>query len=77
MDKNEIRTRKGIRPIYFKGGGAIDQKGLNLSKREVHMVLNAFDNVDDDRDRVHKGAFAKSLAERGVGTDTPRNFRVS
>jgi len=74
MDKNEIQAKKGIRAIRFKGGEALTMKEVDLSKREVHMVLNAFGNRDDDGDVVHKGAFAKSLAERGVDADTPRKI---
>lgn len=74
MNKNEIRAKKGIRPIYFKGGQSFELKDLDLSKREIHMRLNAFDNVDDDWDRVHKGAFAKSIAERGPKSNTARKI---
>lgn len=71
MDKNQIRLKKGVRPIYFKDA---EIKDVDQTKREVHILLNSFGNVDDDRDRVHKGAFAKSLAERGPESDTNRKI---
>jgi len=72
MNLNELKLKKGIRPVYFKGAG--EMKGFDLTKREVHMILNAFGNKDDDGDIVQKGAFAKSLLERGVGSKTDRKI---
>ena len=74
MNRNDIKLKKGIRPIYFKGGEGFTTKELDEPKREVYMILNSFGNKDDDRDIVQKGAFAKSLAERGVGSNTPRKI---
>ena len=72
MNQNELKLKKGVRPVYFKGAGSM--KEFDLSKREVHMVLSAFGNKDDDGDMVQKGAFAKSLSERGVGAKTDRKI---
>lgn len=45
--------------------GAFEIKDLDLSKREVAVYLAKFDNVDADLDVIRKGAFTKSIKERG------------
>ena len=72
MTREEFIKRKGLRPIYFNNGFSL--KELNAEKREVHLKLNAFDNKDDDGDIVMKGAFTKSINERGPKAETNRKI---
>ena len=72
MNRHEIQLKKGVRPVYFKGAGEMNIKEVNLQSREVHIVLNAFGNKDDDKDIVQRGAFAKSIEERGPKSQTHR-----
>lgn len=53
-------------------------KNYNLSIKDVDTkqgivtgYFAAFDNVDSDGDIIRKGAFAKSIAERGPGSSQP------
>jgi HK97 family phage prohead protease len=45
--------------------GAFEIKDLNLAAREVAMYVSKFDVIDSDKDLIRRGAFAKSIAERG------------
>jgi HK97 family phage prohead protease len=49
-------------------------KDLDLGKREVAMYLSKFDNIDSDMDMIVKGAFARSIAERGVESESNRKI---
>lgn len=40
-------------------------KDIDTKTRRVKMALAAFNNMDSDRDVIRKGAFAKSIQERG------------
>lgn len=40
-------------------------KDISLDKREVAVYLSKFNNIDSDFDIIRKGAFEKSLRERG------------
>lgn len=40
-------------------------KDISADKREVAIYLSKFDNVDSDLDMIQKGAFKKSIEERG------------
>ena len=50
-------------------------KDLSLGKREVAMYLSKFDVLDSDNDIIKKGAFKRSLADRGV--DSARNRKIA
>lgn len=50
-------------------------KDIDLGKRQVAMYLSHFDNIDSDNDLITKGAFKKSLQERGV--DSPSNRKIA
>lgn len=49
-------------------------KDISLGKREVAMYLSKFDVIDSDNDMIVKGAFEKSIRERGPGSDSNRNI---
>jgi len=50
-------------------------KDISLGKREVAMYLSKFDVLDSDKDIIKKGAFARSLKDRGV--DSPSNRKIA
>lgn len=49
-------------------------KDISLEKREVAFYLSHFGNIDSDNDMIVKGAFKKSLLERGVDSSTNRKI---
>lgn len=67
-----MRKRK-TSPISYKSYG---EKPCNVdeSNRKVSGYLAAFGNIDSDGDIIVKGAFAKSLQERGVNSSTKRKI---
>lgn len=73
MTIEDLKKKKGLRPVYFK---AIDLNDFNidLTKREVKMVWNSFSEKDDDGDIIIRGAFAKSINERGPASTTYRKI---
>ena len=48
-------------------------KDISLNKREVAMYLSKFDVIDSDNDMIVKGAFDKSIRERGPASNSNRN----
>lgn len=62
---------KDYRPISFKSNSIFD---FDASKRKVSGYLAAFNNKDLDNDIILKGAFSKSLQERGVESQTKRKI---
>ena len=65
--------RNSTRPIYFKSM-AIEGLEVDESKREVQGYLAAFGNVDMQGDMYVKGAFKKSINERGPKSSTARKI---
>jgi HK97 family phage prohead protease len=49
-------------------------KDISTDKREVAIYLSKFGNVDSDMDMVQKGAFKKSLEERGPSSASNRKI---
>ncbi len=49
-------------------------KDLSLGKREVAMYLSKFDVIDSDNDMIVKGAFERSIKERGTESNSNRNI---
>ena len=49
-------------------------KDLDLKAREVAIYLSKFDIIDSDNDLIVKGAFKKSIKERGVESSTNRKI---
>ena len=52
----------------------LEIKDLNEGSREVAMYLARFDNMDSDNDIIRRGAFKKSIQERGPGSATNRKI---
>ena len=73
MTIEEIKRKKGLRPVYFKGHELKDMD-IDLSKREATMAWSAFGVKDDDRDIILKGSFAKSINDRGPQSTTARKI---
>lgn len=70
----ELKKKKcGSRPILFKGYDA-QQVNVDETNRKVSGYLASFNTIDSDSDMIIKGAFAKSLAERGVNSTTARKI---
>lgn len=53
---------------------AFQVKDLDQSQRIVSMYLSKFDNMDSDFDIIRRGAFAKSISERGPETLSNRKI---
>lgn len=73
MTIEELKLKKGLRSIYFKGYELKDFT-IDLSKREVKMAWSAFAFKDDDNDIIIKGAFSKSINDRGPKSSTHRKI---
>ena len=54
--------------------GAFELKDLDLAAREVAMYVSKFDTIDSDDDMIVRGAFSKSLAERGPQSGSNRQI---
>jgi len=49
-------------------------KDMDSEKRQVAVYLSKFDSMDSDSDIIRKGAFSKSLSERGVSSTSNRKI---
>jgi len=49
-------------------------KDIDLTKRRVAVYLNTFDVMDSDMDVIRRGAFSKSILERGPQSDSNRKI---
>ncbi len=49
-------------------------KDMDSDKRQVSVYLSKFDSMDSDGDVIRKGAFSKSIAERGVNSLSNRKI---
>jgi len=49
-------------------------KDVDTKTRRVVVTLSAFDNIDSDGDVIRKGAFAKSIMERGAESTSNRKI---
>lgn len=49
-------------------------KDIDLNTREVAIYLSVFDVIDADNDLIKKGAFTKSIQERGVNSTSNRQI---
>lgn len=54
---------------------AIEIKDIDTVGRRVKIGLSRFDNVDSDGDIIQRGAFAKSIAERGPDSASNRKIK--
>lgn len=74
--KEQIKTKKGSRkPVEYKAL-SVSTEGLLVSEdsRTISGYAAVFNNIDNARDMIIKGAFTKSLNERGVGSKTNRKI---
>lgn len=51
--------------IYSTKSQGLEVKDLDEGSRKVALYLSKFDNVDSDNDVIRRGAFKKSIQERG------------
>jgi HK97 family phage prohead protease len=52
----------------------VDTPKIDEQSMTVSGYLASFDNIDEAGDRLHKGCFAKSLQEHGVGSASARKI---
>lgn len=65
-----MRDTKG----YKSKGLDLAVKDVDTKTRRVVVTLSAFDNIDSDGDVIRKGAFAKSIMERGPESTSNRKI---
>jgi HK97 family phage prohead protease len=65
-------SRESVSDYSIKG--AFELKDLDLAARQVAMYVSKFDVIDSDNDMIIKGAFSKSLAERGPQSEGNRKM---
>lgn len=53
---------------------ALEVKDIDTQTRRVKIALSAFNNIDSDRDVIRKGAFSKSIQERGPESNSNRKI---
>jgi HK97 family phage prohead protease len=63
----EMESEVKSASIYSTKSNA-EIKDIDNSKREIAIYLSKFDNIDSDNDLIKKGAFKKSIKERGPGS---------
>lgn len=54
---------------------SFEVKDLDIPNRQVAVYLAHFDNIDSDNDVIKKGAFAKSILERGPESTSNRKIQ--
>lgn len=59
---------------HYNTKSALGIKDLDDSKREVAIYLSTFDALDSDNDVIKKGAFKKSIADRGPLSESNRKI---
>ena len=57
---------------FYNTKSAQGIKDLDNSKREVAIYLSTFDALDSDNDIIKKGAFKKSITDRGPASESNR-----
>jgi HK97 family phage prohead protease len=55
--------------------GSFQVKDLDIPNRQVAVYLAHFDNIDSDNDIIRKGAFSKSILERGPESTSNRKIQ--
>jgi uncharacterized protein len=71
---NEYRNEKEEKMSKYEIKNSFEIKDMDASKREVAVYLSKFGNVDSDNDVIQKGAFKKSLLERGPSAPSNRKI---
>lgn len=64
---------KTITAYSLKGQNTI-LKDFDANSRKVAVYLSAFDQLDSDNDIIRRGAFSKSIKERGPGSMSNRKI---
>jgi HK97 family phage prohead protease len=64
--------KKEIGKYSIKSTGEI--KDMSTDQREVAIYLSKFGNIDSDSDVIQKGAFTKSITERGPESESNRKI---
>lgn len=59
----------------YQTKSASELKDLDSGKRQVAIYLAKFDNIDADNDMIKKGAFTKSIQERGPEASSNRKIQ--
>lgn len=62
-------------PITYKSFAGLDFKAPSTDSRKVSGYFASFDTIDSDMDIIRKGAFAKSISERGPGSASNRQIK--
>jgi hypothetical protein len=70
MEQQQHKYKTSPRPICYKSFGS----SIEVANRKVSGYLAHFNSKDSDQDVIIKGAFAKSLTDRGVGSGTNRKI---
>jgi len=63
--KSKLESKYPVKTVSFK----VDD--IDEGSRKVKFVLNTMDFLDYDRDVIRKGAFTKSINERGPNSTAP------
>ena len=58
----------------YQTKGAFELKDIDSEKKRVAMYLSTFGVIDSDNDMIQKGAFSKSIQERGVNATSNRKI---
>lgn len=58
----------------YQTKGTAEIKDISSDKRQVAIYLAKFDNIDSDNDMIKKGAFTKSIQERGPESTSNRKI---
>jgi uncharacterized protein len=66
-------TKRKSNLYNFKSYG-VKTLDVDEGSRKVKVYLSAFGNIDSDNDRIIKGAFAKSIKERGPESTSNRQI---
>ena len=66
LNKKVVEKKENSAPVCYKSI-TVTADNLKVEGRTVCGYLAAFGNIDSDMDRLIKGCFAKSIAERGPG----------
>ena len=69
-----ITTESKLNTFYNYKNLDLEIKDVDLGGRIVKGYINAFDVLDSDRDVLRKGAFKKSIQERGPGSSGNRKI---
>ena len=75
------QSSKRMNKEPIKSTGQYELKSLNLGlkdidtgKRQVAFYLSKFDVIDSDNDLITRGAFTKSIQERGPNSESNRKI---